>query len=136
MAPPQPGLERTVRNAMTQPPVRLSRSQAEALFAQLRETAAFRGWELYACAVMSDHVHVVVGVPGDPDPASILRDFKSYGSHALNQRWGGREARRRWWSRSGSRRRLRRQEDVVATIDYVRRQYRPLVLSAVDTSGW
>ena len=121
---------------MTQPPVRLSQPQAETVFAQLRETAMFRGWELYACAVMSNHVHVVVGVPGDPDPATILRDFKGYAGRALGQQWGTRGTGWRWWSRSGSRRRLRTQEHVIATIDYVRHQYRPLVVWAVDTSGW
>ena len=37
---------------------------------------------------MADHVHLVVGVPGDPDPHAMLRDFKAYGSRALSAGFG------------------------------------------------
>ncbi len=33
---------------------------------------------------MANHVHIVVGVLNDPDPDTILRDFKSYASRKLN----------------------------------------------------
>ena len=134
-APPQPGLERVARNRMTAPPVRLSQPHAQVLLRQFRETAGIRGWDLFACAIMANHVHAVVGVSGDPDPTRILRDFKSYGSRALNDRWGA-GGTRRWWTKSGSCRRLSGQPHVVAAIDYVRRQRRPLVVWSVDTSEW
>jgi REP element-mobilizing transposase RayT len=42
---------------------------------QFRETAGVRGWALLAAAVMANHVHLVVGVDGDPEPAEFLRVF-------------------------------------------------------------
>jgi REP element-mobilizing transposase RayT len=52
-------------------------AHAEALLTQFQETARIRGWELRAVAIMFNHFHIVVGVPGDPKPSKILGDFKS-----------------------------------------------------------
>jgi REP element-mobilizing transposase RayT len=79
---------------------------------------------------MANHVHLVVGVPGDPDPARLLQAFKAYASRALNRDAGG---ERRWWTESGSRRILRGSDAVVAAVRYVMGQEYPLVLwSASD----
>jgi hypothetical protein len=80
-----PGLERMARQRMAGPSVLLSSDHAQPLLSQFLETAQYRAWEIYAAAVMRNHVHMVVGVPGDPEPDSLLRDFKSYGSRRLNQ---------------------------------------------------
>src|SRR5262249_8467495 len=64
-------------------PVWLTAEQAVLAVEQFRQTAAYRGWSLLAAAVMANHVHLVVGVPGDPDPAKLLHDFKSYATRAL-----------------------------------------------------
>jgi REP element-mobilizing transposase RayT len=111
---------------MTADPVALSRGQAGVLRAAFESTAAFRGWTLLAGAVMHNHVHLVVGVVGDPEPSDVLRDFKRRGSLALNRRNGGDP--RRWWTRGGSTRRLHRDENVLAAARYVRNQWRPLVV--------
>jgi REP element-mobilizing transposase RayT len=58
-----------------------------AVLSQLRETAATRGWTLFAVGIMANHVHVIVGVDGDPAPADLLRDLKGWTSRALNARW-------------------------------------------------
>jgi hypothetical protein len=73
--------------SLKQPPIRLTKEQANAVFAQFQETATCRGWQLIAVAIMANHCHIAVGVPGDPDPSKILGDFKSYASRALNKRW-------------------------------------------------
>jgi len=78
-----PALRQYMRQRLKGNPVYLDRSQADLLLKQFQETAAYRGWSLLAAAVMPNHVHLVVAVAGDPDPASLLRDFKSYGSRAL-----------------------------------------------------
>jgi REP element-mobilizing transposase RayT len=119
-----PALEGAMRAAMKGAPIRLGPAQAEALVAQFRETAAYRGWLLLAGAVMANHVHLVVGVPGDPDPEKLLHDFKSYASRTLN-RLGSRPVNGTWWTESGSKRKLR---DVLAAVEYVRNQERPLVI--------
>jgi REP element-mobilizing transposase RayT len=105
--------------------VLLTAEQAVALREQFHETAAFRGWVLFAFAVMRNHVHIVVGVPGDPEPDTLLRDFKSYSSRRLNQVFKRRD---RWWTQSGSRRKLPDEGAVLAAMSYVKTQEYPLVV--------
>ena len=78
----RPDLRRIAENKLAGDPVRLTRAQAEVVRRQFEETARYRGWQLLAGAIMANHVHLVVGVPGDPDPSALLRDFKSYASRA------------------------------------------------------
>jgi REP element-mobilizing transposase RayT len=103
----------------------LTGEQAQTVTGQFRETAAHRGWGLLAAAVMRNHVHLVVGVPGDPEPENLMRDFKSYGSRALSLAFGRRD---RWWTQSGSKRKLPDEPAVVAAVRYVKNQEHPLVV--------
>ncbi|MBM3139796.1 MAG: hypothetical protein FJZ92_06150 [Chloroflexi bacterium] len=100
----------------------LDRTQARTLIGQFQETSRSRGWRLIAIAILVNHVHIVVGVPGDPDPSAALSDLKAYGSRALSRRHG----RRRWWTESGSRRRLVDEPAVITATRYVRDQRSPL----------
>ena len=109
------------------PPVWLTEEQATLLVQQFRETARHRRWSLFAAAVMANHVHLVVGVPGDPDPDNLLRDFKSYGSRALNARYG-KPISDTWWTESGSKRKRPNHRAVFNTIGYVRDQYNSLLV--------
>ena len=114
------------RDMMKGEPVYLIVQQAAPLLEQFRETARYRGWEILAASIMPSHVHLVVGVPGDPDPAGLLRDFKSYGSRCLNERWGARP--KSWWTESGSQRPLKTEAGVNGAVDYVlHRQPNPLL---------
>ena len=94
---------RAAEIAMGGRPLYLSVEHASLVRDQVLETARHRGWTVRAVAVMANHVHVLVGVPGDPEPETLLRDLKSWASRALNERFevpdGG-----RWWTRSGSKR--------------------------------
>lgn len=114
------GLARRSRARMKGSPVRLDGEQARVLMSQLLETARHRGWRVLAAAVMAQHVHLLVGVPDDPDPDSLLRDFKSYGSRALNRT--GRGARERWWTRGGSTRKKGDRAAILTAAAYVRDQ--------------
>ncbi len=125
------GLEIMARNKMTGPPVFLMLEQATALLDQFRETATYRGWELIAVAIMRNHVHIVVGVPGDPEPETLLGSFKSYGSRRLNREFGKRESDT-WWTEGGSKRRLKTEGNILAAIAYVRDQEHPLIVSISD----
>ena len=80
---------------------------------------------------MRNHVHLVVGVPGDPEPDTLLRDFKSYASRALNHRWP-KPASGTWWTQSGSTRKL---ADMPAAVRYAQEQEHPLVVWAADDPG-
>src|SRR4051794_36111565 len=61
-----PGLAAAAGGRMRGPVIRLTTAHAEALLAQLLETARHRGWSILAVAIMCDHFHIVVAVPGDP----------------------------------------------------------------------
>ena len=80
-----PYLESSAARPMKCEPTRLTLNRAESLQSQFTETASYRGWQLTASAIiMANHVHLVVGVSGDPEPSTLLRDFKAYGARALN----------------------------------------------------
>ena len=85
---PMPGLEAAARSSMLGPTVLLDQPQADAVAEQFRETARYRGWLILAGAVMPNHIHLVVGVPGDPSPDKLLGDFKAWGTRRLNSGWG------------------------------------------------
>jgi REP element-mobilizing transposase RayT len=108
-------------------PVWLTAEQARVVADQFQETARFRRWLLVACAVMANHVHLVVGVAADPDPAKLIHDFKSYATRALKAA-GHMPRGGRWWTESGSRRKLPDERAVCAAVEYVRRQQKPLVI--------
>jgi len=82
-----PCLERHVRDQMLADPFYLDEEQAAAMIGQYQETSRIRGFELCAAAVMPDHTHMVVGVPGDPDPHHLRELFKSWATRALKKQW-------------------------------------------------
>jgi REP element-mobilizing transposase RayT len=96
--------------------------------AQVRETAAWRGWEIHAVAVMANHFHVVISAPDAVHSTAILRDLKSYAARALNQRWG-KPVSGTWWTESGSRRPLADGQALEDGSHYVlHRQWNPLAV--------
>ncbi len=122
-----PGLQRHARETMIGPPVHFSLDHANVLATQFPETATQRGWKLLAFAVMYNHVHLVVNVPGFVEAHKILGDFKSYGSRALNRAFG-KPASGTWWTYRGSKRLLRNDDAMAAAIHYVLfKQPNPLV---------
>ena len=121
------GLQHSARQQMKQAMVLLTKEQAQIVGAQFHETAEYRGWQLVAVAVMANHIHLIVGVPSDPDPESLLRDFKSYASRALNKTIDD-GTTQRWWTRSGSKRKLKDDEALIAGTNYVANQDNPLYL--------
>ena len=115
------------QQSMRGSPVWLTRQQAIVVFEQLRETATHRNWSLIASAVMSNHVHLLVTVPGDPEPAVLLRDFKAYASRALNKRFG-KPPSNTWWTRSGSNRICDDDASLMTRLRYIRDQDNPLAI--------
>ena len=112
------GLERAAREHMKGPPIHLQTAHAEALLAQFRETAGYRGWTIRAVAIMFNHFHVVVTVPGDPDPGKIIGDFKSWATRALSKRFGA-PASGTWWTERGSKRKLNDAKAIAGATQYV-----------------
>lgn len=110
---------------------RFSVQHAEVLRNQFQETANHRRWWLLCAAVMATHVHLVVGIPGDPSPDNLLRDFKSYGSRSLNKHFG-KLTSGTWWTESGSRRKLPTAEAVIGGIRYMIGQQSSRLIRADD----
>ncbi|MEM1062243.1 MAG: hypothetical protein AAGJ97_07940 [Planctomycetota bacterium] len=108
----------------------MNRPQAAAVLAQFYETSSYREWTLAAGAVMAYHFHAVVGVPGDPEPETLLRDLKSYAGRRLNREFG----RRKWWTASGSTQKLPDEAAIAAGIRYVREQ--PACLALYIGEPW
>ena len=109
------------------PPIILNKGHADVMLPQFCETATYRKWELLAIGIMPKHVHLVVGVIGDPDPHKVLGDFKSYASRVLNKKWGKPKSGT-WWTEKGSTRKLPDEAAVLAAIEYVRNQENPLLI--------
>lgn len=130
-APPRPGLRQSAENRLKAAPVVLNIDQAEALLAQFHETTKHRRWLLVAAGIMHTHLHLIVGVPVDPDPDKILGDCKAYGSRCLNQ---VSRSRREgiWWTTGGSKRKLADSHSVEATVSYIRQQPNPLLIWTRD----
>jgi len=122
-----PGLYEASQQLLKGPPIRIDQEQAEVLLKQFQETAACRHWQPLAIALMVNHFHIVVGVPGDPAPTKILGDFKSYGSRALNQRWG-KPPSATWWTYAGSKRKLADAPAIHDAVEYVRTQLYALII--------
>jgi REP element-mobilizing transposase RayT len=122
-----PGYARSASRLLKCPPIFFNVAQATAMMSQFHETTAHRGWRLCAAAILVNHFHIVVGVPGDPEPETLLRDYKSYASRRLNEIWP-RPASNTWWTESGSKRKLPDANAVIAAVDYVRNQHAPLVV--------
>ncbi|MFO0978719.1 MAG: transposase [Planctomycetaceae bacterium] len=101
--------------------------QADLLLTQFKETCDYRKWFLAGTAIMANHLHVVLGVPGDPDPEDLLRDLKAYGSRALNRTYGKQKAGT-WWTESGSKRKLPDSTAIEFAIKYLRDQQFPLLI--------
>ena len=121
------GLQSTSAKLLKCPPIYLELAHATVLLRQFQETAKFRQWHLHAVSIMRNHLHLVVGVPDDPNAIKILGDFKSYGSRALTREFG-KPASETWWTYDGSKRKLPNEKALADAIHYVlHKQYRPLL---------
>lgn len=127
LAPPRPGLLQSAESRLKGAPVILNIDQAEALLDQFHETTAHRHWLLVAIGIMHTHLHLVVGVPGDPNPDKILGDGKAYGSRRLNHVGRIRDDGT-WWTTGGSKRKLSNDYSVEAAVNYIRQQPNPLLI--------
>ena len=126
------GLWLEARHRVVGDPVCLSHEHARELMIQFKETARFRGWDLLAAAIMSNHVHLLVGVSGDPEPDTLLRDFKSYASRRLNQK-AGKPPGGTWWTESGSKRKKANDDAVHEAVRYVVELEFPLLVWRAET---
>jgi len=129
-----PGLRHSAHATLKCAPIYFVLEQAQPLLEQFQETARYRGWRLIAVGIMRNHIHIVVGVAGDPDPSDVLGDFKAYGSRALNKKWG-KPASGTWWTESGSKRKVRGEAALPDVVQYVHDQPCPLLIWISDDAA-
>ena len=105
-----------------------SRSKAEPLVLSPRlracvrraiiETCSFRGWQLYALNIRTNHVHVVVWAPGKK-PEPVLNAFKANATRVMRERgqWSHEFSP---WSDKGSNKYLWTLASRATAVNYVR----------------
>lgn len=127
-----PGIYSSATGLLKCPPIFLTLAQAEILLVQFQETSEYRERTLHAISIMQNHWHMVVTVPGDPEPDRILTDFKAYGSRALNREYG-KPPSRTWWTMRGSKRKLASETALANAINYaLYKQPNPLVVWSLE----
>ena len=104
------------RESMPQPPYSLDQESRAAVLVALQQHCLYRGWNLLALHVRTNHVHVVV--EAEVRPERVMNEFKSYASRELN-RLGRDGPDRRRWARHGSTRWLWKDQDVRPAVEYV-----------------
>ena len=104
------------RRKMLQDPYVLDAVARPVVLAAIQRHCAYRGWNLLAAHVRSNHVHIIV--EAETRPERIMNEFKSYASRELSQLTGESPDRRRW-ARHGSTRWLWKDQDVRHALQYV-----------------
>jgi AICAR transformylase/IMP cyclohydrolase PurH/REP element-mobilizing transposase RayT len=125
----QPELTDTARSAMAGKSVRLTKEQARTALQSFVRSARDQGIRLIAASVMCDHVHLLC--QAEESGAHLLQLFKGGASRRLNDSFKLEHAPR-WWTKSGSKRHIRRGEDLTAAIRYVRDQRGALAVGIFD----
>ena len=122
-----PGLKRASESRLSQLPIRINTQHAACLLQQFQETAEYRNWSLLSVALMTNHVHWVVGMDESLHGSTALQSFKSYGSRTLNQHFGNQPCGT-WWTSKGSARALLTEEAISDAVQYVLQQEFPLLI--------
>jgi len=105
------------KQALKHPPVVLTGRQARAVGRGFGQAAAASGYRLYACSILSEHVHVVVAA-GEHGPTRMTGHLKGKATLRLYAEglWGD---RRPVWAHGSWRVYLDTRADVQRAIEYV-----------------
>ena len=60
---------------------------AQVLFETARQYHASEDWYLKLLLLMPDHVHMLIGVPGDSSLSKLIRDFKRIAARKVGIEW-------------------------------------------------
>ncbi|MEE9265756.1 MAG: transposase [Gammaproteobacteria bacterium] len=99
------------------PVVRLDQRGRRIVANTIQSHCAHRGWQLRACNVRTNHVHVVVSCP-DVLPDRVLTELKAWSTRRLREA-GLFDREARVWTRHGSTRYLWKEEGLNAAMEYV-----------------
>jgi len=102
---------------MSQPPVVLTPEERPIVEQTIKDHCAKRTWELFAIAVRTNHVHLVVGYAGLA-PERMMSEFKAWTTRRLREA-GHRQKDQHLWVHHGSTRYLWNARSVESAISYV-----------------
>lgn len=121
--PANPEQERDARGQMAESAVVLTEEQRALVEQTVRDHCRIRGWLLHAVNVRSNHVHVVVTAPRDPD--EVMNQFKAWCSRKLSDAAGllravaKKAGRRHWFTEGGNKEVIDNEEYLKNAITYV-----------------
>jgi REP element-mobilizing transposase RayT len=118
---PHEGLRRAAEQQLVNAPVILDPRQRRVVHHTIVQVCDFRRWHLLVVNVRTNHVHVVLSGPGEPEP--MMNALKSWSTRHLREQQLV-PSGDRVWSRHGSTRYLWRTDAVAAACAYVQCQSR------------
>lgn len=109
-------LKNLMKNQMKQLPMILCKERRICVLAAVKEVCDYRGYELLAANIRSNHLHAVVAANANPD--KIANEFKAYATRRLREKRLV-ETAGNVWARGKSRRYLWKSKHVEIVKDYV-----------------
>ncbi|MBY0262321.1 MAG: transposase [Phycisphaerales bacterium] len=116
---PHEGREDAARGAMVGDPFVMNAEARRVVDGTIREHCAFRGWNLHALNVRTNHVHVVVDCRSPVPPERAMEQFKAWSTRRLREA-GLVGSARRVWTEHGSTRWLNTSVGFEAAVRCVR----------------
>jgi REP element-mobilizing transposase RayT len=113
---PHEGLRRAAERQLANAPVTFAPRQRLLVHRTVVQVCEFRCWDLFAVNVRTNHVHVVLSGPGEPEP--MMNALKSWSTRRLREEQLV-PSGDRIWSRHGSTRYLWETNGVAAACAYV-----------------
>jgi len=114
--PSNDGLEEHVRDGMKQEPLVLTVEMRRHLTDAIEELCDYRGWNLRALNVRTNHAHAVVSARAAPE--RVLAQFKARGTRRLREA-GLVSSERKVWAEHGSTRYIWENESIEPAVQYV-----------------
>jgi REP element-mobilizing transposase RayT len=102
---------------MKSPPMIITPEMRPVIEAEIERTCAFRGWDLFALNVRSNHVHLVLSASTPPE--AVMREIKAYTTRSLRN-YGMTSSTAAVWAGHGSTRYAWDDAAAEACIIYVR----------------
>ena len=106
---------------MTSDAVVLTQGQRAVIDQVIVDHCRIRRWYLHARNVRTNHVHVIVTAPIDPEV--VREQLKAWASRRLSEAAGlrvqARDGKRRWWTEKGDIELLRGENNLADAIRYV-----------------
>ncbi|HEX8736291.1 MAG TPA: transposase [Pyrinomonadaceae bacterium] len=76
-------LKNFMRQQMREEPVCLDKTERICILAAIKEVCDFRGYDLYAANIRTNHLHTVVSA--NTNPEKIINEFKAYATRRLRE---------------------------------------------------